>query len=81
MRRRGGIVFSPFYFANFLTGGLVLVTIKSVIEGSPAFVCGIRAGDSLISLNGHNIKDVLDYMYYAADTDIILRVLRNDEKR
>lgn len=57
-----------------------MVTIKSVIEGSPAFVCGIRAGDSLISLNGHNIKDVLDYMYYAADTDIILRVLRNDEK-
>lgn len=57
-----------------------MVTIKSVIKGSPAFVCGIRTGDSLISLNGHNIKDVLDYMYYAADTDIILRVLRNDEK-
>lgn len=57
-----------------------MVTIKSVIKGSPAFVCGIRAGDSLISLNGHNIKDVLDYMYYEADTDIILRVLRNDEE-
>lgn len=57
-----------------------MVTIKSVIEGSPAFVCGIRTGDYLISINGHNIKDVLDYMYYAADTDIILRVLRNDEK-
>lgn len=57
-----------------------MVTIKSVIKGSPAFVCGIRTGDSLISLNGHNIKDVLDYMYYAADTDIIVRVLRNGEE-
>ena len=57
-----------------------MVTIKSVIEGSPAFVSGIRTGDFLISINGHNIKDVLDYMYYAADTDIILRVLRNDEE-
>ena len=57
-----------------------MVTIKSVIKGSPAFVCGIRTGDYLISINGHNIKDVLDYMYYAADTDIIVRVLRNGEE-
>ncbi len=57
-----------------------MVVIKSVIEGSPAFVCGIRTGDYLISINGHNIKDVLDYMYYAADTDIIVRVLRNGEE-
>lgn len=59
------------------TGGLFLVKIKSVIKGSPAFVCGIAEGDILVSVNGHNINDVLDYMYYAADVNVEIGIMRS----
>ena len=41
------------------------VLIKTVTEYSP---CNkkIFAGDLLVSIDGHVIKDVLDYMYYSA---------------
>ncbi len=57
-----------------------MVKIKSVTKGSPAYECGIAEGDILVSLNGHNIKDVLDYMYYAADVNIEIDILRNGEE-
>lgn len=57
-----------------------MVKIKSVTKGSPACECGISEGDTLVSLNGHKIKDVLDYMYYAADVNIEIGILRNGEK-
>lgn len=57
-----------------------MVKIKSVTKGSPACECGIAEGDTLISLNGHKIKDVLDYMYYAADVNIEIGILRNGEE-
>ena len=43
------------------------VRIKSVDEGSPCFDLGIRADDTLISINGQDINDVLDYMFYSPD--------------
>ncbi|MBQ7094949.1 MAG: DUF512 domain-containing protein [Clostridia bacterium] len=33
---------------------------------------GLKAGDQLISINGHPIKDVIDYMYYEAATELEL---------
>lgn len=43
------------------------VVIDSVAEGSPAANSGIMAGDTLISINGHNISDVIDMMFYGSD--------------
>lgn len=54
-----------------------MVRIKNVIKGSPAHKCGIAEGDMLLKINGHAIKDVLDYMYYAADVNIHLNIIRN----
>lgn len=54
-----------------------MVKISSVMHGSPADKAGVESGDILVEINGHNIKDVLDYMYYAADTDITLAVMRS----
>ncbi len=34
----------------------------------------------LLKINGHSIKDVLDYMYYAADTDVCIIVSRGGEE-
>lgn len=57
-----------------------MVPIKSVISGSPASDCGIAEGDILVSVNGEIINDVLDYMYYSADVNVEIVVLRNGEE-
>lgn len=43
------------------------VYIKSLTENSPCAAKGIGAGYRLLSLNGHEINDVLDYRFYGAD--------------
>lgn len=40
------------------------VIIKSVDKGSPAYRAGLRGGETLLSLNGNSIMDVLDYRFY-----------------
>lgn len=42
-------------------------TVKQVDQGSPAEKAGIRPGDKIISINGHDIHDVLDYKYHSYD--------------
>ncbi len=56
------------------------VQITSVIKRSPSSRAGIKSGDMLISLNGHPIHDVLDYMFYAAEIKVNVLVERNNEK-
>ncbi len=46
------------------------VNIKSVIPDSPCAVKGICAGYRLLSLNGHEINDVLDYRFYGASNRV-----------
>lgn len=53
------------------------VKIKSVIEKSPVSKFDIKAGDILISVNGHEIFDVLDYMYYSAEIHTEIDIERN----
>lgn len=55
-----------------------MVKINSVIHGSPCDRHGIQKDDVLVTINGHGINDVLDYMYYAADTDITLEIERDN---
>ena len=57
-----------------------MVKINSVAESSPASKCGICEGDLLAAINGHTVKDVLDYMYYAAETEITLDIVRHGEE-
>ena len=40
------------------------VVIKSVEKGSPAYKAGIKDGDTLFSIDGNEIVDVLDYRFY-----------------
>lgn len=47
-------------------GGLV----SSVTPGSIADECGIRPGDRLVSLDGHRLRDVIDYRFYSATTEL-----------
>ncbi|MCM1314754.1 MAG: DUF512 domain-containing protein [Muribaculaceae bacterium] len=57
-----------------------MVKIKNVIRRSPAGSAGIMPEDFLISINGVKIHDVLDYMFYSAETSVKLEILRNDKK-
>ena len=50
------------------------VTIQSVQPGSPAALAGLVAGDRLILINGHPIRDVLDYQFYLAEPLVALEV-------
>lgn len=55
-----------------------MIKITGVIENSPAYQTHkINSGDYLISVNGHNINDVLDYMYYCAESSISMVLMRN----
>lgn len=57
-----------------------MVKINSVAEGSPAGRSGVREGDLLACINGHKVRDVLDYMYYAAETEVTLDIVRHGEE-
>lgn len=57
-----------------------MVEIKNVIRNSPSYRAGILPTDILLSINNQEINDVLDYMFYAAETSIVIEVLRNGEK-
>ena len=46
------------------------VQINAVAAHSPAARKGLRAGDLLLSLNGHPIRDVLDYQFYAQESKL-----------
>ena len=46
--------------------------ITSIDRHSPAHRAGIKIGEKLLRINGHEIIDVLDYRFYGYDTDCTL---------
>ena len=54
--------------------------IKEVEAGSPAARAGIREGDELISINGHMVRDVLDYKFYSYDRKLKIELARKKIK-
>lgn len=51
-----------------------MVTVTAVDEGSPAARARLHAGDKLLSINGREIDDVLDYRFFIPDTRLKLVV-------
>ena len=51
--------------------------ITSVDSGSPAARAGLKPGDALLSVNGHEIRDVLDYRYYCESARLVLEFSRD----
>lgn len=52
------------------------VLIERVQAHSPASRAGIRPGDTLLAIDGHEIGDVLDYRFYMTSPHIRLNLLR-----
>ena len=57
------------------------VTIKSVAPHSPAARRFIKAGSKLISVNGHEIRDVFDYRFYIDEDELELLIEKPDGRR
>ena len=74
---------SPLLTLNSIKRGLIglSVEIKSVINGSPVSGTGIKAGDILATVNGHEIEDVLDYMFYSAERLVKLGIISDGERK
>ena len=56
------------------------VTIKDVERRSVADKKGIGAGDVLLSINGNEIVDVLDYRFYQVNSRLELLIRKPDGK-
>lgn len=54
-----------------------MVEITEVAENSRAHKAGILANDILVSINGNEICDVLDYRFYLAERSVTLSVIRD----
>ena len=54
--------------------------IKSIDDGSPASKSHLSVGDSIISINGNKIEDVLDYKYYSYDPVLQIAAKGTDGK-
>ena len=54
-----------------------MVIVNDVIKNSPSFKAKIKAGDGLVSINGNEIMDVLDYRFYILDDKLKLTFERN----
>ncbi len=57
------------------------VFISSVEKKSPAAKKRIKAGDTLLKINGNDIIDVLDYRFYQGETELTVTVLRGNKER
>lgn len=58
-----------------------MVTITDVLPKSRAAKAKIQAGDVLLSINGREIHDVLDYRFYLAERDVTLLLLRDGKEK
>ena len=55
-----------------------MVTITCFTRGTAAARAKLQPQDVLVSINGHEIADVLDYMFYAAEAKLELALTRDN---
>jgi putative radical SAM enzyme (TIGR03279 family) len=52
--------------------------IERVIPGSIAAEMEIEPGDRLVAINGQELRDVIDYNFFAADPELTLEIVKGD---
>lgn len=57
------------------------LVIEKVSEGSVAEELEIEPGDRLVSINGHFLRDIIDFNYHAGDESLTLEILKKDGER
>ncbi|MEA5010898.1 MAG: DUF512 domain-containing protein [Angelakisella sp.] len=56
------------------------VLISAVDKGSPAHRCGVRPGETLLTIDGNTIRDVLDYRFYMTEKHLTMELQGEDGK-
>lgn len=56
-----------------------MVYVTGVHPKSPAYKAGIRPADAILSVNGNEINDVLDYQFYTTELTLSLEIKRGDD--
>ena len=56
------------------------VIIESVEKHSPADKAGVKSGYTLLSINGNEIMDVLDYRFYQSNQKLVLSLINEKGK-
>ena len=46
--------------------------VREVVEGSPADKAGLQPGDLIRTINGHAVRDLVDYRFYVADEELTI---------
>ncbi|NLK70592.1 MAG: DUF512 domain-containing protein [Clostridiales bacterium] len=54
-----------------------MVRVTDVTENTPAYNAKIEVGDFIVTINGNEINDVLDYMFYIAEEKLDIEILRD----
>ena len=54
--------------------------ISTVEPGSVGDEIGVEPGDTLVSINGHLLRDLIDYRFYAAEEELVLIVEREGRR-
>jgi putative radical SAM enzyme (TIGR03279 family) len=54
--------------------------VAAVAEGSIAERKGVRPGDQMVSINGHVLRDVIDYRFYGAEEELEIIVERDGQR-
>jgi putative radical SAM enzyme (TIGR03279 family) len=54
--------------------------VREVTPDGPADLAGVQAGDLLQAINGHPVRDLVDYQFYAAEDELTLEVERNGRR-
>ncbi|MBE3557618.1 MAG: DUF512 domain-containing protein [Ktedonobacteraceae bacterium] len=55
--------------------------VREVVPGSPADQAGLQPGDLIRTINGHLIRDLVDYRFYSADEELLIGFERQQEQR
>ena len=68
--------FLVFYeIADLKEESILAVMIKSVEPDSPAAVAQLRNGDYLLSIDGNEVNDIIDYEFYSLKAELELSVM------
>lgn len=55
-------------------GVMTGLVIENVVPGSIAEEMEIEAGDRLLAINGHPIRDIIDYNFFSGDEQVLLEI-------
>ncbi len=55
--------------------------VREVVPESPADRAGLQSGDLLRTINGHMIRDLVDFRFYIADEELVIGYDRQQDQR